>query len=944
MTISYNTAGTAQNAIADTFSVGYPAATTSGDLLILVVVSKYPTISVSTPSGWENAQNVEGGQGSAGVDTGLIQVDLWTRVADGTEGGTSVSVTVTGNNVSYARIFEYQSDVAGNWELAFTSGSDNAGGSTAWSITGAANPGLTVDDMLLVANGINTDGYTYSSHAVSATGVTWGVVAERQDAGTTSGQDCGMLVSEHPVNTGTASAAPVYTATASGSATSNPAGAAIFVRMRIVPDRAVSKTDGATVADLPGVAIEISENIPLDLPAQDVTVGEDVALDALLLPPISTMLDGATLGEALDLALSDMTIEDYDDILSVGEAATVEIEGLVAANTISVTDGVTVVDQPAYYSDDITVGEVLSVAAPSADARTISLTDGATVGEDDLVVVEALPVPAIDVTDNAAVTETCTIAVSDSQIDMLDALTIGDVPQAFVEEAGAQSISVSDNATVGDVPQLERAEATAWIIDATDDLTLADLPQVAPQEAGAQTIDVLDSLSVADLPQMTLSSAQVDVLDAIAVGEIAQIQHDDDRLSVTDDLTVSDLPQIQHDDDRLSVTDALTVDDPVQIQHDDDRLSVLDAITIGDVPQLIAEEAGAQSIYIIEDLFIGEPLQVERTEATPNDLSVLDGVTVADLSPSVLVNEPGGQDISIVDNVTMDDPVLVALEDATALALSVTDDAALADLVTVEIVAIPAYAIDVIDGSSVSDLPLLTIALPDLVISDDLIVGEDASVALGDKGAYVIAVLDDAGVGETLTQMLDDLQIGKLDGATVGESDLTLSLPEIGSITIVVQDDASLGEIVIANINLPGISVIDALAVGESRAQTLVSDVSETDGVSVGETLSLAEALFGVSVTDDTVVSDALDAQLPDLAVPAVDGTTLGETVSIQLDSASVSALDNLVVAEALTLVLPTMQISVLDDVVLSEVNWLSYGAIIEPLFKGMWRGERRKC
>jgi hypothetical protein len=86
--------------------------------------------------------------------------------------------------------------------------------------------------MVIVGSGINTDGYTFTSEAISATGVTFGAMNERQDSGTTTGQDCGLVVADFAVSSGTSSAAPVYTMTASSSGTNNPEGTSVFLRIR----------------------------------------------------------------------------------------------------------------------------------------------------------------------------------------------------------------------------------------------------------------------------------------------------------------------------------------------------------------------------------------------------------------------------------------------------------------------------------------------------------------------------------------------------------------------------------------------------------------------------------------------------------------------------------------------------------------------------------------
>lgn len=233
MAIAFGTAGTA--AVGTTsLAVPHPASIAAGDMLVLVIANKYPTNGPSTPAGWStfitNAQQ-SGGSGTAGIDVGSVYVTVFTKEAVGGETG-NLTVTVTSGNASIGRMFRYTKGASMVWNLAACGGADNTAG-TAWSVTGNANPGITAGDMVLACSAINTDGYTYSAQAIAATGITaWGTVTERQDSGTTQGQDCGMVVSEHPVTTGTASAAPVFTMTASSTATNNPAGATVMLRLR----------------------------------------------------------------------------------------------------------------------------------------------------------------------------------------------------------------------------------------------------------------------------------------------------------------------------------------------------------------------------------------------------------------------------------------------------------------------------------------------------------------------------------------------------------------------------------------------------------------------------------------------------------------------------------------------------------------------------------------
>jgi len=125
------------------------------------------------------------------------------------------------------------------FDIACANGADNSGGATSWSVTFGSDPGLSADDLVVILNAVNTNEYTYASEALTATGCTFGTMAEHADGGTSGGQDCGIFVASFPVSTGPSSAAAVFTATASSSATNNPAGSAVLIRIREIANAVI---------------------------------------------------------------------------------------------------------------------------------------------------------------------------------------------------------------------------------------------------------------------------------------------------------------------------------------------------------------------------------------------------------------------------------------------------------------------------------------------------------------------------------------------------------------------------------------------------------------------------------------------------------------------------------------------------------------------------------
>jgi len=233
-------------------SVPYPSGITAGHLLVLVVGNKYPTAGPATPSGWTLAAQATGGLGGQAADSGSVYMTTFVKVATGSESG-NLSVTLTGANSSMARMFRYAKTGA-NWDYAATTGADTVGNLT-WSVTGAANPGLSAGDVLLMSSALNCDRVNGWTESVAATGATFGTTVERNDTTTTSGNDQGLVVSEHPVASGTATAAPVYTMTGSGGAgaTANcPTGASVFLRMRESITTITTGSDPSATTIAPG--------------------------------------------------------------------------------------------------------------------------------------------------------------------------------------------------------------------------------------------------------------------------------------------------------------------------------------------------------------------------------------------------------------------------------------------------------------------------------------------------------------------------------------------------------------------------------------------------------------------------------------------------------------------------------------------------------------------
>lgn len=259
-TLSYGApgAGAGSTAGGATVSPNYPTAITSRSALILIIGMKPSSAnsgSVTTPSGWTLVTSLTGANDgdtggyttTLGADTGNCNIYAYRKdTVDGSETG-SFAVTLTNNNVSWAVMMRLDSDVECTWSIAGVAGKDTAGGNV--SVTFASDPGVLAGDHIIAALVIPTDVTTpaqFSSEAFTQTGITFGAVSEVVEADSSVGNDVGGLICHVHANSGTSSAAPVFTATAGGT-TTNVRGPAVFVRIRATANQRIVLAASANV-------------------------------------------------------------------------------------------------------------------------------------------------------------------------------------------------------------------------------------------------------------------------------------------------------------------------------------------------------------------------------------------------------------------------------------------------------------------------------------------------------------------------------------------------------------------------------------------------------------------------------------------------------------------------------------------------------------------------
>jgi MSHA biogenesis protein MshQ len=211
MAISHVNTGTIVAATTSPLNVPHVASPVAGNLLATLIVLRPSSATFTTPSGWTLATHAEGtgGVGGEGADSGTVRVAWLTKIADGSETG-NLAITVSGINNGQGRMVQYQRSAGIGWDLAAAWGTYPHDAGASWTATGNVNPGIDATDLVLVGSG-NTAVHSHSAQDVTATGISaWGTMAERADNNTALGNNSALVITEHPVTTGTATAAPVF--------------------------------------------------------------------------------------------------------------------------------------------------------------------------------------------------------------------------------------------------------------------------------------------------------------------------------------------------------------------------------------------------------------------------------------------------------------------------------------------------------------------------------------------------------------------------------------------------------------------------------------------------------------------------------------------------------------------------------------------------------------
>jgi hypothetical protein len=221
-----------------------PGVVDAENMLVTLVINKYPPNGPLLPAGYTLGAQKQGGSGSSAADSGQVYATAFYREADGTEDGATVLLSIPSGNCCVGKVLRFSKDAGYLWDLQFVSADESTGGAD-WSVTFPTTR-LRPGDLVMVLNSINTNDYIYSSELLTAPGFTFINSEKVGDNGLAFGDDIAWIVTLHEVESGEGLAIPTFTMTASGSGANNPCGASILVRLReILP--------ATGTADLPGL-------------------------------------------------------------------------------------------------------------------------------------------------------------------------------------------------------------------------------------------------------------------------------------------------------------------------------------------------------------------------------------------------------------------------------------------------------------------------------------------------------------------------------------------------------------------------------------------------------------------------------------------------------------------------------------------------------------------
>ena len=190
-----------------------PAGMAADDLILLGVPCKPFSTTPGTPTDYTQQATITNGSVANVADGGSIRETVFYKVHDGTEANPAITWPAA-YDPTQPCIAGFHKTAAGAWTIESTTGTDATSGSV--SATGAATLNLVTGDWIVVCVACPTD-VLHTVPALSVPGCTLGTLTQRVgDPNTTAGLDCSHYIYTAAVTAGTASGAPVFTATGTG--------------------------------------------------------------------------------------------------------------------------------------------------------------------------------------------------------------------------------------------------------------------------------------------------------------------------------------------------------------------------------------------------------------------------------------------------------------------------------------------------------------------------------------------------------------------------------------------------------------------------------------------------------------------------------------------------------------------------------------------------------
>jgi hypothetical protein len=209
-----------------------PAGGAGSLVLLLVDTAESTNVQPPTPSGYTLLGTAAQTSGTFGVDAGPRRTTAFYRVAANAESQSTLLVSHAGSGSTRAissQALRVSSANSGNtWDLAITPGTDTSSG-TGYSVTGAANLGLTTEDLLVYSTVLSADTASPSNPSGAASGATLsGTITQHGNTANSNGNDLRTVNYSRAVTAGTSTGAPTWAMSLSAAAT----GATNFIRVR----------------------------------------------------------------------------------------------------------------------------------------------------------------------------------------------------------------------------------------------------------------------------------------------------------------------------------------------------------------------------------------------------------------------------------------------------------------------------------------------------------------------------------------------------------------------------------------------------------------------------------------------------------------------------------------------------------------------------------------